>query len=680
MAQTVATEVVRVLVHPGVAAVERVGATSITVGGALHLAALPVGLDDDSVQVGIVGPAEVRAVRVELAAVATVDAGAADAEVVAARAALAQRRAERDAVTQGLAALAALAPVEPRAELPTLPDWDAAVAARAALVELGRQRLAAGRERLAALAEELADAERAVAAAEERRARASSSTRAAGELYKVVVAIVEPRGEGGAVTVTCRYRIAGARWAPTYVARLIDGQVQLERRAVVAQATGEDWRGVALELSTAAPTRRVTLPELPALRIGRAQPTPAKAGWRPPPEGIDELYRDWDQAFARRPPTSAAPPPSMAPPPAPEPETELEASAAFDEDRKKEARFDDDGVTFAMVSAPAAAPAAPPQRAKARMSAAPKGGPLGGLLRAGGGGAAAPPLPPAPPPALEVGDELLAYGELVLGGPGEVDRGRLRRQVVADDRARDLAQRRQTALAALPAPKTVTEPAPGQYDYAFPAAGAVDVPADGGWHAIALSSEATPAAVRHLVVPAVAVEVYRVATAANPFDAPLLAGPIDVYDRDELILTAPLAETPPGGTVTVGLGVDPEVKVARNLRFREEAAGVLRGSLRLHHELTIDVDHRGARAIDLEVRERLPIPAADTDDVEVALDEVVPPWEPWRPEPAPGAAPLRGGHRWRVTVAAGERTTLRLSYAVKIAAKHELIGGNRRDA
>jgi hypothetical protein len=162
--QTVATEVVRVLVHPGVAAVERVGATSITVGGALHLAALPVGLDDDSVQVGIVGPAEVRAVRVELAAVATVDAGAADAEVVAARAALAQRRAERDAVTQGLAALAALAPVEPRAELPTLPDWDAAVAARAALVELGRQRLAAGRERLAALAEELADAERATIA------------------------------------------------------------------------------------------------------------------------------------------------------------------------------------------------------------------------------------------------------------------------------------------------------------------------------------------------------------------------------------------------------------------------------------------------------------------------------------------------------------------------------------
>jgi uncharacterized protein (TIGR02231 family) len=301
MAQTVATEVVRVLVHPGVAAVERVGATSITVGGALHLAALPVGLDDDSVQVGIVGPAEVRAVRVELAAVATVDAGAADAEVVAARAALAQRRAERDAVTQGLAALAALAPVEPRAELPTLPDWDAVVAARAALVELGRQRLAAGRERLAALAEELADAERAVAAAEERRARASSSTRAAGELYKVVVAIVLPRGEGGAVTVTCRYRIAGARWAPTYVARLIDGQVQLERRAVVAQATGEDWRGVALELSTAAPTRRVALPELPALRIGRAQPTPAKAGWRAPPEGIDELYRDWDQAFASAP-------------------------------------------------------------------------------------------------------------------------------------------------------------------------------------------------------------------------------------------------------------------------------------------------------------------------------------------------------------------------------------------
>ena len=60
------------------------------------------------------------------------------------------------------------------------------------------------------------------------------------------------------------------------------------------------------------------------------------------------------------------------------------------------------------------------------------------------------------------------------------------------------------------------------------------------------------------------------------------------------------------------------------------------------HEVTIDVENLGPRPIHLEVRERVPIPAPDTDEVEVAIDEVVPGWEPWRPEPAPGQAALLG--------------------------------------
>ena len=56
-----------------------------------------------------------------------------------------------------------------------------------------------------------------------------------------------------------RYQIAGPGWAPSYRAFLDtrSGSVRLERLAQVAQASGEDWRGVKLRLSTGQPRAAV---------------------------------------------------------------------------------------------------------------------------------------------------------------------------------------------------------------------------------------------------------------------------------------------------------------------------------------------------------------------------------------------------------------------------------------
>lgn len=65
--------------------------------------------------------------------------------------------------------------------------------------------------------------------------------------------------------VTLRYRVVGPGWTPAYRASLDSrsGQVQIERRALVAQATGEDWKGVRLVLSTSQP-RHVTQGRMPS--------------------------------------------------------------------------------------------------------------------------------------------------------------------------------------------------------------------------------------------------------------------------------------------------------------------------------------------------------------------------------------------------------------------------------
>jgi uncharacterized protein (TIGR02231 family) len=217
------------------------------------------------------------------------------------------------------------------------------------------------------------------------------------------------------------------------------------------------------------------------------------------------------------------------------------------------------------------------------------------------------------------------------------------------------------------------------YAHTFAADARLDVPSDGTWHNVALLHRSAKVAVRHVAVPAVAADVFRVASFTSPLDAPLLAGPVDVYDRGELVVTGALDETAPGGTVELGLGVDPAVKSARNARFREEAAGVLRGSHKLDHEVTIPVENLSTRPVHIAVRERLPRPAADEEDVEVHVDRVAPTWEAWKPDVERGGAPLSGGHRWRVELEPASKRDLHLDYHVRIASKHELVGGNRRE-
>ncbi len=69
------------------------------------------------------------------------------------------------------------------------------------------------------------------------------------------------------------YQVSGPGWAPTYRA-LLDTRsnaLRLERQAQVSQATGEDWLGVTMRLSTGQPRRGTTGPQPSPWRIGIAE-------------------------------------------------------------------------------------------------------------------------------------------------------------------------------------------------------------------------------------------------------------------------------------------------------------------------------------------------------------------------------------------------------------------------
>ena len=687
-----------VTVYAGAARVRRTA--RVQLGGdveVVRLGGLPLALRDATVRLGAEGPVIAADARV-VVEVPEADASLPPADPAAlddARREVAVREAEAARLRRALDALAALAP-DPRPDRDDdVPPWAAAIEARLAVLALRADRERALRAALVDADRAADDARRRLARAEDEHRRATTARQAAPhQLRKAVVVTLRPESGGGDAVVTIEYVVGGARWAPTYVARLRDGEASLELRAVVLQATGEDWRGVRLALSTAAAQGWTELPELPSLRIGRRQPPPRRAGWKPPPAGAEQLYADRDRAFG--PPREVAPPPPRRPAPAPV-DTLAEHRATFAP--VPQAAPPPEAMIMPMAAAKRSAPGGMMMKTLSAAVAAPAalvGAAVDAFGARGGGGA---PPPDEPEPDLAVPDALLAYGDLRMAPGSSPRRGRLvpadRRdlylQVLARQRVTvevDVvvtiaeAERRAARAAELPPPPGTRASWPYAYDYAFRADGAIDVPSDGTWHGIALAARAAPVAVRHVVVPRESTDVFRLATLDNPHDAPLLPGPIDVYDGADFVLTSHVELTPPRGAVELGLGVDPRVKAARRTRFREEAAGMLRGSLRLEHEVDVDVENLGARPIELEVRERVPVRAdAEDDDLDVTIDRVSPAWEAWTPEPArPGAARLRGGHRWRVSLGAGDKRTLELRYHVKIAGKHELVGGNRRES
>jgi hypothetical protein len=78
----------------------------------------------------------------------------------------------------------------------------------------------------------------------------------------------------------------------------------------------------------------------------------------------------------------------------------------------------------------------------------------------------------------------------------------------------------------------------------------------------------------------------------------------------------------------------------------------------------------------MEVRERVPVLTPGEKEIAVDVKSVSPEWEKFEQA---DRQPIRGGQRWRFTLAAGASKQLGFSYRVKIDSKAELIGGNRRE-
>jgi hypothetical protein len=590
------------------------------------------------------------------------------------------------------------------------------------------------REQLRKLHEEVAVLQQKIAQASTAREVTS------GELYKSVHVQLRHSGEPlERAQLSVEYFIPGARWAPSYQCRLSRDcrQVELVMRALIVQHSGEDWSGVKLVLSTAAPLTWTELPELSSIRIGRAQPPQAaRAGFRPPPQGSASLFSDFDRDRSVLLSRLSAPSPFQLPSlPAPEELQDvvtlsIPAEAAYEPERgerrrskKKASRahaFEAasapmDDLAMADEEAPAeemaettefSPPPPPPSMPRAMPAPAPAASMAPPSMRAEkslsvGGRPSAKGMAMAGGPGggpTQAGLEMVVFTHLKLSSPTDTSsRNRLQpmdsRRFYTETLARfsavvtfDVmtvvaeAENRARAVAHLPLPGGTVDVrgVGGRFDFSYSADATVDVPSDGVFHSVAVGTRTGESSVLYVTVPREDSQVYRQALVKNPLPAPLVAGPAEIYVGGEYVLSTTLPSVAPNGDFKLGLGVEQAIRCARNTRYREERSGTkIVATNELWHDITIDLVNNLDREIVCEVRERLPQPA---QDAEVVVEEgtITPAWEPYTQEER--GSPLEGGRRWRLTVLANSASKLSAQYVVKLYANNELNGGNRREA
>jgi hypothetical protein len=338
----------------------------------------------------------------------------------------------------------------------------------------------------------------------------------------------------------------------------------------------------------------------------------------------------------------------------------------------------DSGLGAAPASQAAAPQAAKKMGRSRRSAAAPAPMSSTGARSPGGGGGlamkeVAADAEPVEAAGVEPGEGWLDFDGVMLAPAASHRRGKLRRKVDGASRRRqsvnDAATRAQSSGAVDPLVSR------GHFDHRYDAQARVDVPSDAALHRVEITEAGCPSSLGWRSNPREDPSVYREVSLDNPFPSPLLAGPLDVYVGGSLVANTQLATVDRGGAIQAGLGVDERIRIARNARIREESAGLLGGKREVDH--FIDIELASSLGFDAVVELIDRIPVSRDEHVEVDLFECAPEADPY--DQSDRDAPIEGGYRWRVEVLAGDEKTIRFAYRIKLRAKDELVGGNRRE-
>ncbi len=511
---------------------------------------------------------------------------------------------------------------------------------------------------------------------EERKALANKRSKQNSESSFKELYITFDRPLTSDAEVTLTYQVLGALWRPIYELRVNSSAkvATLSLMASIAQMSGEEWPAVPITLTSSDVNRIASLPPLPSWRIGR--PQAATEAWRPLPEDSAKLLDDYlnfvnlcknrENAQAQKTREPKRQERRLAPPPM--------ASAAM----MGAAPMPKPGFFAGMANMMGKAPMAMASMARGKMAAescvaddtciadedicceeacceeVEKSSDRSAMV--------------AEVTAGQPGREFLDYSELQMVGAINNHAGELRpkgRAKTADNALEGATLRWLTEN------NSKEKPA---YLVNYSGYSAVPIAPDGRFRKVPITSLELPLAIEYWAIPRETLELFRCGSLTNGAAFHLLAGIIEIYWDNQMLLSTKLPAVASGETFKLPLGIEERCSIRRDVQHNERQSGLISPTVTYSDSVTMEFISRVPEPIDIHLLDR--IPSTTSGDITITLQSAEPKTTEFL---VPGGVkPADGVLGWLITCSPGQKEQVTFAYSIEIPAKQEVVGGGRR--
>lgn len=180
-----------------------------------------------------------------------------------------------------------------------------------------------------------------------------------------------------------------------------------------------------------------------------------------------------------------------------------------------------------------------------------------------------------------------------------------------------------------------------------------NISGDGSRRKVTISVETLKPTFDYITIPKVAENVYVKSEVINPAGYPFLAGQVNVFQDADYIGKSSIGLIVPGETLTLDLGIDPNIRIKRELISRNKEIGFFGKSGKVSYSYKITVENFKDSQENVTVVDQIPV--SQDERIKIGIDKIFP--EPQEKNP-------QGFLRWKFSISPKEKKEILLGFTI----------------